>query len=703
MTPRLILVFAAIALAVFWIKKNRIRAKGALQASLMHVLDALVVGYLIYLVAASIFDFKAYDTWSGTGRLLFFAGSPSGGQFFGIAIGVVFGALRFMQDGLRPASTSTLTTYKGGRRIWCHNSALTVSNAMLAARAEKAGSRRPQHLSPDVDYSGPDDPNELDQITPVPGIESLQAVRPYFSQPGEAETVLWGMLRVPYEDTKTHFLAVGATGSGKTLMIHGLMKTVLPRIGRGEDFRAFVYDDKPDFLPFAKQLGIEQYVWNFDPFDTDGVAWDIASDVTSFAESEQIASVLCPVDQNLHEPYFQQAAQGFLCAVLISFMRCSGKNWTLRDVMLAFASKRRLEKILNRDEQSIRRALPYLSANRSAGEVLSTLRTKIGPYEIPAALWTHAKTKKSVREWHSSKAILLARSREIFSQAVKPINQALFRMASLYLLNEEDSETRSTWVFLDEIREIGKLQGYHALANKGRSKGVRMVLGFQSIAGMMAEHGKDAAEEIASVCGHRTFFHLDCGVTRNWAASHMGNITVDETVFQFSINSGKGGVSRSVSWDTKRQVRQSMEASDFDENLKRVSPENGFIALNTAPAVGTYVSWVPFSWVTDNLPRAKEGEEKLRPVEHQKLDDWGPADLERLGLPADFLNDELPETAQDQKAAATEKQKEGETGGPKSRGKGGRKTAGDMPQATRPTRQGELPLEVKNKVVDKPR
>jgi hypothetical protein len=631
MTPQHILTLLAVALLGFCIWKWRAKVQASLADALFHVLDAVVVGYLFYLLVSTIFDFGAYQTWTGTARLLFFAGKPTGGQWFGILAGAILGFLRFSQESF--SEPKNKSDYVAGRIIWCHNSALIVSNALLAARADREKVSRPQHLDPEEVYEPPEDPSVLEELKQVPDLEKNRALEPYSSKPGEYDTVSWGMIRIPYVETENHFLAVGATGSGKTLMIHALMKTVLPKIKTHPNFRAFVYDDKPDFLPFAKQLELEQYVWNFDPFDANGVAWDMAADVTTYAEAEQVAAVLAPIDPGLHEPYFQQAVQGFLSAVLISFMETCGTNWTLRDVLLAFSSKPRLEKVLNRHPQSIRRSRAFLGANKSLGEVLSTLRTKLGPYEIPAALWAHAKEKRSVRKWHESNAILLVRNREIFSQAVRPINQALFRMASLFLLNQPDSQTRSSWVFLDEIREIGRLEGFHALGNKGRTKGVRLVLGFQSISGMRAEHrDKNAADEIANVCGHRTFLHTDCAMTREWAAGHMGNIVVDETVFSFSKASGDRSPS-GVSWQTKREARQSMQASDFDQNLKKVSFENGLTALNTVPTVGTYVSWVPSEWIDANLPRPEEEKTEFRPDDEQKIKDWTQADLKRIGLP----------------------------------------------------------------------
>ena len=611
--------------------------KLALADALFQLLDAIVVGYLCYLVVATIFDFGAYKTWSGAARLLFFAGKPTGGQYFGIFAGLIMALLRHDQDTVSDAETKR--EYVGGRRIWCHNSALVVCNAMLASRAAREKRRRPQHLDRKAIYELPEDEAVLDQLIQIPDLETNRALTPYLPKDREYDTVLWGMLRIPYTETESPFLAVGAPGSGKTLMIHGLMKTVLPRIHGSSDFRAFVYDDKPDFMPFAKQLGLEKFVWNFDPFDENGVAWDIAADVTTYAEAEQVAAVLAPIDPGLHEPYFQQSVQGLMAGVLISFMECSGKQWTLRDVCLAFTSQSRVQKILNRHKQSKQRAQLFLEAKRSVADVFSTVKTKLGLYDIPASLWSYAKAKKSVRKWNEKNAILMVRNRDIFAQAVKPINQAIFRMVSLFLLNENDSQTRSSWIFLDEIREIGRLEGLHALHNKGRSKGVRMVMGFQTITGMRAEHrDENVADEIANICGHRTFLHIDCQKTREWAAAHMGNIVVDETVFTFSQGSRDSSPS-SKSWRTDRVARQSMEPSDFDENLKKVSIENGLTALHTVPTVGTYVSWVPWNWVTKNFKRPEEEQPVFRPNHQQKLRDWNKTDLKRLKLPADFLDE----------------------------------------------------------------
>ena len=684
MQPAHVIVLLVIAGTAFFIWHHRQRLRRAVTASVLKVLDAILIAFGAYLLIAIVFDFSAFRSWSGAARVLFFASTPDGAQYFAIFAGCLLGVLRFIQpDSGDKIDGKPQYEYLSGRRIWCHRSALTVANALLANRADKAKSKRPQHLEPGETYSAPPNQDELDAIVRIPDLETNKAVTPYVSAPGEYATVLWGMLRVPYESTTQHFLVAGSTGAGKTVLIHALMRSVLPRIKEDKAFRAFVYDDKLDFVPLARQLELEEYIWSLDPFDDKGFAWDIAADVTTPAEAMQVASVLAPVDPKVPDPYWEQATQDFLSAVLLNFRIVNGDNWSLRDVILSFQSETVLRAVLARDKETESLANFYLSAH-SLSDVLAVLSSRLGRYRVPAALYSRAKKKISVRQWHTSNAILLVTGRSLFIEATRPINLAIFRMISILLLNKPDEPplgnaygtTQSNWIFLDEIREIGKLEGYHELANKGRSKGVRMVLGFQSIEGMSALHQEDAANEIANICAHRTFLHSDSVKTREWAAQQVGNVVVDETVFNYSYTISKDGWSNTTGHSTQRNVRLAMEASDFDVSLKQATPETGLTALNLIPYIGTYVSHVPWSWIEEHAPQPKD-ELKIdtpRSNDAQRIGNWNQSDLLRLGLSATILD---PPTKKE------DKNTDGEEGGGKKKKKASKKEERPVGQSKR--------------------
>ena len=353
------------------------------------------------------------------------------------------------------------------------------------------------------------------------------------------------------------------------------------------------------------------------------------------------------MDKGLKEPFFQQAVHGLFEAVLIRLREVAGERWTLRDAIVVFDYQKILAKFLTSD-QTARLADSFFKARRSYSDVRASIRAKLRPYDIAAALWSKVTDKKkhvSVIEWAQSNKILVVTHRDNFENAIKPINQAVFRMVSLTLLARFDSLTRSSWVFMDEIREIGVLQGYHALANKGRSKGVRLAIGFQTIEGLITEHkDANAAYELANIIGNKTFLHSNSDITCAWAARHVGSCDVKETVFSHS-NTWGSSPSSSVSETTKTERKEILDASHFEANLKKVTPESGLTAINKVSSVGTYVSWVPFEWIETNCPRTPntKEDEKTRPPTDQEIKPWNLEDLKRLGLPEDFLIDDPPE------------------------------------------------------------
>ena len=90
--------------------------------------------------------------------------------------------------------------------------------------------------------------------------------------------IRWGKIWIPMSDAMNHFLAVGTTGSGKTTILRLLMQSVLPKVGTG-DCRALVNDAKQDAMPLLAGMVDPEKIVLLNPFDSRGVAWDIAKDL----------------------------------------------------------------------------------------------------------------------------------------------------------------------------------------------------------------------------------------------------------------------------------------------------------------------------------------------------------------------------------------------------------------------------------------
>ena len=75
-------------------------------------------------------------------------------------------------------------------------------------------------------------------------LRTAQQVQEALADTSPNQGIRLGQYLLPQRVAYGHFAIVGATGSGKTLLQRLLMQSVLPRIGKGLDQRALIYDAK---------------------------------------------------------------------------------------------------------------------------------------------------------------------------------------------------------------------------------------------------------------------------------------------------------------------------------------------------------------------------------------------------------------------------------------------------------------------------
>lgn len=336
----------------------------------------------------------------------------------------------------------------------------------------------------------------------------------------------WGGVDLLTEDENLHFAVCGCTGSGKTLEIRLLMKSVLAGMRANEDRRALIYDAKRDSYPLLYALGLGPLVINMNPFDRRGVAWDLARDIQSGAEMDQFASIIIPSNPQDHNPFFTDAAR-ILFRTAISALQCTRPGtWTLRDLVLTVTNLDRLKALLSLRPETKEIGESFFRA-REISSVMTTIETKVGPLRTIAALWDRIERRISLRdEWLNRGSILLLAHHPSYSTTLEPINRAMFRFLSDAMLSLTKVEGRRSWVFLDEVREAGRLEGLRPLLTQGREKGVCVVLGFQDIEGMREVYGKEGASELIGECNSKTFLRTDNPATAEWMASHINKALI---------------------------------------------------------------------------------------------------------------------------------------------------------------------------------
>ncbi len=439
--------------------------------------------------------------------------------------------------------------------------------------------------------------------------------------------MLIGGVRVPLLGPVKHAFIAGQTGSGKTLSIQIMMESVLPMIRQQRGWRAFVYDDKGDLMPMLRGIDQNQRIELLNPFDARSAAWDIAVDVQNPESVFEVASVLIP-DQSESQPYFRNASRMLMQGVMEAFIKQAPGEWTLRDVIYALGAVDTIKEVIAPHPQIKRDLQDTIGDDISFRNVMSTMKTILMPYRSIAEAWHRAwqaGSRVSLSEWISGEFVLVMGKSERHREASNAMTRAIFSRLSALLQQEPTLPGGKTWLFLDEAREAAKLDGLKSLLNKGRSKGITAVLGFQAIEGMRDVYGENVADEILGQCSYRACLRAESSKTAEWASALFGRaeVLVEEG------STGPHGESISEKHDTRNVLLE----SQFME-LPVSGPDNGLCGYYLMANIGAYRADIRWDSVMKLVsPPADIPDFVPHPASSDlSLSEWTPDDRRRLGL-----------------------------------------------------------------------
>ncbi len=441
--------------------------------------------------------------------------------------------------------------------------------------------------------------------------------------------VHFGSMLLPKKAETSHFLFLGTTGSGKTLSIKRMMAEALADLGAAPDQRALVYDPKQDQLSFLHGLGLPSQVVTLNPFDRRSASWAIAQDVTGPAAALEVAAIFIPEERS-HNRFFSDAARDLLCEVMKAFILQSPRCWTLRDVIAATRSLNALWSVLSCSPDGRQAFESYFADERTAANVLATLRSRLAPLSPIAALWSKADTAVSLEEWAREDFVLVLGSSERVRTALDTLNRVIFKRAVELVLSQSESRTRRNWFFLDEVREAGKLDGLSTLLTKGRSKGASVVLGFQDVEGMKAAYGDRLGNEIMAMCSNKAILRLESAETAAWASKQVGEF--ERIEIRRSLNTDGAWLPRYRTRSEQRIKGDAVLPSEF-LSTPPADTANGVTGHFITPFVGAYRNCTPLSTL---LARAKSANDVLdfipRQEDEEWLTPWGADDFHRLRI-----------------------------------------------------------------------
>lgn len=407
-----------------------------------------------------------------------------------------------------------------------------------------------------------------------PGREEPDATHPY----------LLGQRFHSFSELRKSVMLLGSPGSGKTVQLLLLLRTIVGEIKKpGTETRAVVYDSKCDLTSKILGMGLPpEKVRIMNPLDRRGWAWDIAKDIRTSTQAADLASVLIPMPKGVKETYFIETAQKFLRGIIEVFQNAAPGKWELRDVILAAQTTERMA-LLFSSYPPTSDLLEDFDPERTFKSVKSTLTGKLKALDFAGASWHRSKQAGrsfSFKDWLDEQSILIVGNSIDEKAPLSSLNALIFTQLGKRVLSRPDEREEHNFFILDEFRELGRIDFMSDWAGLGRSKGSALCLGFQDIYGLDDVYGKEKAREILGNCANAVILHINSlePDTQKWAAEVLGQWNYEATQITEGETFGRSpGRSEGKAYVDKTELL--WLPSMFATELPPTSIENGCRAL----------------------------------------------------------------------------------------------------------------------------
>ena len=319
-------------------------------------------------------------------------------------------------------------------------------------------------------------------------------------------------LPISRERESRHFLVVGATGSGKSVIIRSWLRQILKR---GD--RVLLHDTKGDVL---ETMPVEEFVL-LAPHDARSAVWNVAADILTEEDAREFAACLVP---DSHDPVWAAGARELFTGAVVTLQktRLQAWGWSELHEMLLMAPAQ-LRELMSRH---YRPAATYIILENGAPtktmmSFFSTLEGHVNGTVRPLSrAWHDPKMARFcardflLSETQDKRIVILQRAAHLPTLSSNWIGAFVRVAANLSVgpLLPDDAERR-IWFTLDEFPQLGKLNGFAQILEKGRSRGLCCILGAQDISQLSSLYGADVTKTWLSSVGTKIVCRMEVGAT----------------------------------------------------------------------------------------------------------------------------------------------------------------------------------------------
>jgi type IV conjugative transfer system coupling protein TraD len=371
-----------------------------------------------------------------------------------------------------------------------------------------------------------------------------------------------------------HSLVIGASGTGKTVLISDLIEQIY---ARGD--KAIIYDKKGDYIKWFYDSS-KDFILN--PFDQRSQQWNLLAEIDNIGHIKTLAEAFISDKGNYSgDNIWQEAARIALSSVLEK-MICTDMTMTNQELV---------ELLLKQDMQGVSQllknthaqAIVDLNSPKTAASVMFVLSAHLRSLRL-----TYGRREESfaIRRWlaeHDRDSRLFISAPEDISSELKPLQTAWFEIVINSLLSGDGEAKEKTWVILDELPTLQKIPSLGRGLAVARSYGGCFVLSMQNIAQLRETYGRNLAEDISSECNTRCIFKANDPDTARWLTQNIGDIEVEE--YKEGISYGASSMRDGISVNKQERIKPLLLPSEI-QNMQKL---HLILKMSDYPAIKTKV------------------------------------------------------------------------------------------------------------------
>lgn len=340
-----------------------------------------------------------------------------------------------------------------------------------------------------------------------------------------------------------HILMLGGPGSGKT----NVFKLILRQLRRNQNNQDIyiIFDTKGDYFDEFKMPG-DMVVGNSKKYRSISARWNIFDEVLADGEdsfnyeinAREIAASLFSDRASTAQPFFVNAASDIFAQTIIYFIRraledsASGyvsklNNKALVEFLLTTDVKNLVEIFKYYDDmRGIESYLGDGTSNQALG-VLAELKNML--YQLFIGVFKQDMADFSIRNSVRSKGgkAIFIEYDLMTGETLTPIYRMLVDMALKEALGRSDNEKGNVYLILDELKLLPKLKHMDDALNFGRSMGVKVVAGIQSINQLYDIYGENKGKVLVGGFSTVFAFHTSDYNSREYISQLFGRNVVE--------------------------------------------------------------------------------------------------------------------------------------------------------------------------------